>query len=160
MKRFSCFLFVLWGFVGLVAAEGGHEHHHHHVDYKAHEKDRELIRERLQQWQLAIEKKSLQDVVKFYAVDAVLMPAGHRAVMSGQIKAYWQDFFKQGKKVPKLSLNRIGMADDMSMAYAFGVLSKKGKSGSHSSGQFLIVWQKQNNQWLIVADSFAIAAVK
>ncbi|MCH6548145.1 MAG: DUF4440 domain-containing protein, partial [Gemmatimonadetes bacterium] len=110
------------------------------------------------EWVAAVAVGDTLAIANLYAEDGYFMPPnGPRVDGRGAIRSAWAGMFQ----MPNLSLTftptDIVIADAGDMAYDIGTynLGLDGPDGRiEDNGKYLVVWQKVNGEWKIMADIF------
>ncbi len=100
-------------------------------------------------WIKALESKSVEQTLAFYAPDAVTAGAMFPARGLADFRAAWAGLFAQPGFALTGKAERVVVTDNGSIAYTSGTWNDGKKHGP-----YLAVWQKQpSGQWKIVIDS-------
>ncbi len=117
-----------------------------------------------------IDLKQLPELIKLYALDAVLLPPdGQRIEGREAIEKYWRGFLET--RVPVLTLKAMSARSSGDMAYESGSVAFSGSAANTGNaaiaggnsigltrrigGSYLIVRQRQSDgRWLIVQHAF------
>lgn len=120
--------------------------------------EEQAIRDLDREWVAAVAAQDTLAIANLYAEDGYFMPPNAPRVDGrGAIRGAWAGMFQ----MPNLSLTftptDIVIADGGDMAYDIGTynLGLDGPDGRiEDNGKYLVVWQKVNGEWKIIADIF------
>lgn len=110
--------------------------------------------------QAAIATRDLEQVVSFYAEDAVLMPAAVPTIDDkAAIREEWDNVLAIPDFENESSLTRMEISGRGDLAYTSGtyVATMRGEDGAQirEPGKWLTVWKRgRDGEWLIVMDIY------
>lgn len=125
------------------------------VDYEAEE---QAIRDIVAGWNQAVADGDVEAITALYAEDGYIAPPGaDRAQGPEAVAAVWTGLLS----LPELELNiesaEIEVARAGDLAYENGTYTMSFAAGEdrvEDHGKYLVVWQKQDGEWKVVADLF------
>jgi uncharacterized protein (TIGR02246 family) len=144
MKTKPCIALFLFTFICFVSA--------------ADSKIEQTVRDRDTQWSKAAESRDLEQLLSFYADDAVVLPA-HAAIAT--TKDSIRNIFQKLLSIPGVALSwkptKVTAAGSGDLAYSTGTyeLSAPDDSGKPSidHGKYVAVWKKQaDGSWMVGVD--------
>jgi len=123
--------------------------------------DERTIRAIDEAWSRALERRDLDGVMAHYAPEAVLLPMNAPAVVGREAI---RDRFARRMQAPgyaaRFATTRVVVATAGDMAWEMGAfqVTMDGDDGRPvaRTGKHLVVWQKSEGRWLVVAESLTL----
>ena len=123
--------------------------------------DEQTIRAIDAAWSQALERKDLDGVMANYAEEAVLLPTNAPAVVGrAAIRARFAGRMEAPGYAARFATARVVVAKAGDMAWETGAFhvtmdGDDGRPVAHT-GKHLVVWQKSEGRWLVVAESLTL----
>jgi len=114
------------------------------------------IRELDRQWLAAFQEKDMEGAVRFFARDAVLMPAHTPAIVGReQILAWFESWLQNPTVSSTFAPDVVEVAASGDLAYDRGTYhftSDTAEGRVADSGKYLIVWKMIDGEWKAIFD--------
>jgi uncharacterized protein (TIGR02246 family) len=111
-----------------------------------------------QQWARHWNASELDQLIRFYAPDAVYMPPHHAAIHGRDaIQEYLQAPLRHGVRNLTYDVTYIKHSGDLAYDVGHYTMTMPGEGGKRQDrGKYLTVWRRQpSGEWLIAADTWS-----